>query len=357
MAAAGMASLPGAARADDFVIVTPVVTSSIQTRSQTFTFDDTNAVEYRQGTFADGGGFESTVIEDVDKIFFRNGAIALGAQGIISSSTELLITLTNASDSPIAFNSFESVIIPAGFGLYATVVGGGCGPLSPTGCSHVDSPSSSFQNLARAGFLPPSSDLGRVGFDFQVLVDDVEQYALAASVALLNDGTSNVLQSDLGLAPSTLSNWRVNETAGEIGFAWDTTRFTVDLGNRILLPGDTQTVRYISTVYAETFAASGNSALSLLGYSAFGDPPTRPGGGGSREFSAFATALPLSTDPAITGLNIGFFEFNFPTYDPLTGGLTYPPLNAIPEPATWAMLIAGFGLVGGSLRRRRPATA
>ncbi|NJC33393.1 uncharacterized protein YjiK [Sphingomonas jejuensis] len=28
---------------------------------------------------------------------------------------------------------------------------------------------------------------------------------------------------------------------------------------------------------------------------------------------------------------------------------------AVPEPATWAMMIAGFGLVGGSVRRRRPA--
>jgi hypothetical protein len=32
-------------------------------------------------------------------------------------------------------------------------------------------------------------------------------------------------------------------------------------------------------------------------------------------------------------------------------------LNAVPEPGTWAMLIAGFGLVGGSLRRRRAAMA
>ena len=30
-----------------------------------------------------------------------------------------------------------------------------------------------------------------------------------------------------------------------------------------------------------------------------------------------------------------------------------PPSNVVPEPATWAMMITGFGLAGGMLRRRR----
>ena len=31
--------------------------------------------------------------------------------------------------------------------------------------------------------------------------------------------------------------------------------------------------------------------------------------------------------------------------------------SAVPEPATWAMMIAGFGLVGGMMRRRAPRVA
>ncbi len=30
--------------------------------------------------------------------------------------------------------------------------------------------------------------------------------------------------------------------------------------------------------------------------------------------------------------------------------------GAVPEPATWAMLIAGFGVIGGAMRRRRAPT-
>ena len=32
-------------------------------------------------------------------------------------------------------------------------------------------------------------------------------------------------------------------------------------------------------------------------------------------------------------------------------------IDAVPEPATWATMVGGFGLVGGQMRRRRRATA
>jgi hypothetical protein len=44
--------------------------------------------------------------------------------------------------------------------------------------------------------------------------------------------------------------------------------------------------------------------------------------------------------------NFSGFDYAFRTYaDDATG--------AVPEPATWAMMIMGFGLVGGAMRRRQ----
>lgn len=37
------------------------------------------------------------------------------------------------------------------------------------------------------------------------------------------------------------------------------------------------------------------------------------------------------------------------------GNITFAP-NAVPEPATWAMMLVGFGMVAGTMRYRRRAT-
>ncbi len=45
------------------------------------------------------------------------------------------------------------------------------------------------------------------------------------------------------------------------------------------------------------------------------------------------------------------------TLQAVDGGLglfTVSYANSVPEPATWAMMIGGFGMIGGALRRRRP---
>lgn len=55
------------------------------------------------------------------------------------------------------------------------------------------------------------------------------------------------------------------------------------------------------------------------------------------------------------GLNAGWGEFS--GYVPVYIHTDFIASTAVPEPASWAMLILGFGLTGATMRRRRTATA
>lgn len=57
--------------------------------------------------------------------------------------------------------------------------------------------------------------------------------------------------------------------------------------------------------------------------------------------------------PSVSGTN-KFYVFGFQDSD--LPGYRAQNVAAIPEPASWAMLIAGFGLVGGAMRRRATVT-
>lgn len=59
----------------------------------------------------------------------------------------------------------------------------------------------------------------------------------------------------------------------------------------------------------------------------------------------------------LAGLTSGGAYFNIHN-QPFPGGQIRGQIEgAIPEPASWALMIAGFGLVGGALRRRTAAVA
>lgn len=72
----------------------------------------------------------------------------------------------------------------------------------------------------------------------------------------------------------------------------------------------------------------------IIGGPGGGSSGSLPGGGGA--VTPSPTPTPTATSPVV------------PTPTPTT-----PPVTAVPEPATWFMMIAGFGFVGGALRRRR----
>jgi len=61
-------------------------------------------------------------------------------------------------------------------------------------------------------------------------------------------------------------------------------------------------------------------------------------------------------DALIAGLNGGRSYFNVHT-SAFPGGEIRGQFGVVPEPASWAMMIAGFGMVGAAMRRRKTVTA
>lgn len=67
------------------------------------------------------------------------------------------------------------------------------------------------------------------------------------------------------------------------------------------------------------------------------------------------TFFGLTSTTAFTSITIQGGANNFTVFDNVT--LATANLAAVPEPATWAMMLLGFGLVGATLRSRRSPQA
>ena len=122
-----------------------------------------------------------------------------------------------------------------------------------------------------------------------------------------------------------------------------------------------------------------NVTFSRLSFSLAGLDPTTAsisGSGGSDnagriflngvdtgiDINGFSALVPFVLNSGfvagVNTLDIRVSDFGAPTgfrIDNLTG--TASPMSGIPEPAVWAMLIAGFGLIGGAARGRPLAAA
>ena len=62
--------------------------------------------------------------------------------------------------------------------------------------------------------------------------------------------------------------------------------------------------------------------------------------------------LGITTDTAFTSLTIATSKSNDSLFDNVRFGSTLAATPAVPEPATWGMMILGFGVVGAAMRRR-----
>jgi hypothetical protein len=92
---------------------------------------------------------------------------------------------------------------------------------------------------------------------------------------------------------------------------------------------------------------SGIGAIFLDGYSCTGDACDAPGlGAGSRVISAMSDASTAQvTFSAVRNGETYSFKFADPVAE--------TPVSTVPEPSSWALMLAGFALAGAASRRRR----
>ena len=72
---------------------------------------------------------------------------------------------------------------------------------------------------------------------------------------------------------------------------------------------------------------------------------------GTPTLGAILGSTPGFTPPGTGGGGGGGGSVSFPSFEPRE---VVPPVSAVPEPGTWAMMLLGFGLVAWRIRRLRP---
>ncbi|MGI4876807.1 MAG: PEPxxWA-CTERM sorting domain-containing protein, partial [Janthinobacterium lividum] len=287
---------------------------------------------------------------------FQNGNASSGIDTTLTSRTAVDISFTNDGTTAVR-PTLHSTLAPAGLGFYTgqSCLGGvsGCGPGAVFPGDFRD-----FPQFSLDGWSAGSNVLAGASFSFRIISGDTVLYQLSGSVALEIDPLTGQTAAvdNLDAARAVLAGFRITSPDGsghQFGFAWDATPLVVNFAPGTLLqPGESSTLTYETVVQTYSHAACFDllTAACLTAYSSFGDPIGR---GGSPDPSVSrSTAL----GGAASGLTFGNLAFTSPTFNDGILSLELASSSAVAEPATWAMMVGGLGLIGAASRRRRLAT-
>lgn len=301
-----------------------------------------------------GASYTSRSEVDGGEILFVNGNATAGSYSSATSLTRLDVTYTN--DGPDAVDTIlRSTLLPAGFGMF--VAPGACASGPVTSC---------FEAVGGPGFavLPYNGPrnfgpLAFASFEFDILSDGRSLFSLTGSLALVYDQAlgRNVIVTDIGDAANVLKGFSQvtpTDSPTALAFVWDSTDIDLSLGT--LGAGESRVLTYTTstTTLTRSFGADG---CGLVAFSEFGDPIGRGGSIPPPALTARAAAVDPCSGGAANGLTLqrpSLFRFPVPTFE---DGVLTVLASAVPEPATWSMMIIGFGLAGAGLRRRRTVPA
>ncbi len=337
-----------------------------------------SATQLGDGTLYSFANYQVSAAITATDIAFGANTTAQGFHASATARTSVAVTFTNDGVNAVT-PTLHSSITPGGFGIYVANPSLGSSSRIYEGPENInESPQQNgygFNDFSPSDPFATSHRLAGASFKFTVSADGQVVASYTGEVTLdgnVTNGVAPTLAYHLDGLATSLQNFAkvtADSNAGAYGFQWDATDFVVALGG-LLQPGDSRTLIYSSEVTAFTSGAGTVSPTSeeLQAFVGFGDPIGRGTGGGSAVVSPFAAAIdaPAGSNP-VGGLTFSRFAIGLPTFDTNTGDVGLPvstdplpslPLThnvaAVPEPATWAMLLAGLGALGVVMRRRRP---
>lgn len=168
-------------------------------------------------------------------------------------------------------------------------------------------------------------------------------------------------------APSAASAATVIASLPDFNGTLFSSGFPVDLGsagtfNYFLPAGATITSAFIGGTFGTSEVSTSTAAFdvnvdgTVVTACPIASPTCFEVGAAFRPFdialpsSAFANLLDGTASLGIIMTSASFVRYGSPT---LT--INFDPLSAVPEPATWAFMLFGFGAIGGAMRRQRKA--
>lgn len=276
---------------------------------------------YRYSGYNSSLGVDLVGRADANSFFFLHNNYCVGIC-TTGSSTVIDFLITNESDEAISLR-FDSQITPG--------------------------------HLARIG----SSDAqANASFDFNVTQTNANGTTFLYSAFGTANGEGLQVFARDG-RPFNDENAFDNGQGGEV-LDWSATSLNLDLVP--IGAGETSLLRYSATYEATSSAACDDLSFGCSGVQVvFGDP--RNNGAGTQAFARFAA----SAEPLRDIINREYTPYVIP-FAIVPAGSDLPPAPDledhfdygadftppdVPEPATWASMIAGLGMIGGALRRRR----
>jgi len=181
-----------------------------------------------------------------------------------------------------------------------------------------------------------TNSAGKFQFDIIQTMNGVD-HGLYQALGQITSSGASISTSD----GSIFNNLSSYHDPAQTGLDWDLTDLSVLLDP--LAPGETATVTYRSTTYLNAFGTCTNVDRCDGVQVAFGDP--RNNGGIIGTFAATLSPQSFVKQPVGWVLNRGF--------DMAKVKMQIVNLSDVPEPASWAMMIMGFGMTGLAARRRR----